>query len=106
MSKNKKHFFQVLLSDTNQVIENNQIPQIIYQQNTQPSPIRTADGQIHYIVQEEDLQTDNFNIVPQATQQVYYQKIATENGQQIIQHHGKYENGFKLEIIHFPFAFD
>lgn len=80
----------MILSDSNQVIENNQITQLIYQPNTQPSPIQTADGQIHYIVQEDDLQTDNFNLVPQATQQVYYQKIANENGQQIIQHHGNF----------------
>lgn len=80
-----------MLSDPNQVIENNQIPQIIYQQNSQPNPIQTPDGQIHYIVQEDDLQNDNFNIVPQTTQQVYYQKIATENGQQLIQqHHGTF----------------
>lgn len=80
-----------LLSDTNQVIENNQMPQIIYQQNAQPNQIQTADGQIHFVVQEDDQISDNFNIVPQATQQVYYQKIGTENGQQIIQqHHGKF----------------
>lgn len=80
-----------MLSDGNQLVENNQVPQIIYQQNTQSNPIHTSDGQIHYIVQEDDLQNDNsFNLVQQATQQVYYQKIATENGQQIIQHHGNY----------------
>lgn len=68
------------------------MPQIIYQQNAQPNQqtIQTPDGQIHYIVQEDDLQNDNFNIqVQQAPQQVYYQKITTENGQQILQHHGK-----------------
>lgn len=83
--------------DTSQVIDNNQIhlqanSPIIYQQNSQPNQtIQTNDGQIHYIVQEEDLQSDNYNLVPQqATQQVYYQKISTENGQQIIQqHHGR-----------------
>lgn len=72
------------LSDQHQIIDNNQIPQIIYQQNAQPSPIQTADGQVHYIVQEDDLQNDNYNLVQQATQQVYYHKI--ENGQQVIQH--------------------
>lgn len=77
------------LSDQHQIIENNQIPQIIYQQNSQPNPIQTADGQVHYIVKEEDLQNDNYNLVQQATQQVFYHKI--ENGQQIIQHHGKYD---------------
>lgn len=75
-----------MLTDQSQIIDNHQIPQIIYQQNTQ-HPIQTPDGQIHYIVQEEDLQNDNYNIVQQTPQpQIYYQKITTENGQQIIQH--------------------
>lgn len=82
------------MADQNPVIENNQIQQIIYQQNpqttNQPNAIQTPDGQIHYIVQEDDLQSDNFNLVQQATPQVFYQKIATENGQQIIQH-GNYK---------------
>lgn len=89
-------FQKVLLSDPNQVIENNvQLPQIIYQQNPQPinsGQIQTADGQIHYIVQEDDIQGDNINLIPQATQQVFYQKINTDNGQQLIQHHGMYIN--------------
>lgn len=80
---------QILLSDTNQIIDNNQIPQIIYQQNTQQAPMQAADTQIHYIVQEDDLQGDNFNLVQQAAQQVYYQKVPTESDQQIIQRHGK-----------------
>lgn len=90
------HYFEskLLLADQNPVIENNQIQQIIYQQNpqttNQPNAIQTSDGQIHYIVQEDDLQSDNFNLVQQATPQVFYQKIATENGQQIIQH-GNYK---------------
>lgn len=77
----------MVLTDQSQIIDNHQIPQIIYQSNTQ-HPIQTPDGQIHYIVQEDDLQNDNYNIVQQTPpQQIYYQKIATnENGQQIIQH--------------------
>lgn len=78
----------MVLTDQSQIIDNHQIPQIIYQPNTQQ--IQTSDGQIHYIqVQEDDLQNDNYNIVqqPQQPQQIYYQKITTnENGQQIIQH--------------------
>lgn len=82
------HFLKVVLSDQNQIIENHQLPQIVYQQNAQPNQqtIHT-DGQIHYIVQEDDIQNDNFNNL---AQQVYYQKISTENGQQIIQHHGNF----------------
>lgn len=88
-----------MLSDQSQIIENHQIPQIIYQQNTQP-PIQTPDGQIHYIALEEDLQNDNYNIVQQAPPQLYYQKITTtENGQQII-HHGIYEfTSIRFEIF-------
>lgn len=97
-SKYRFHFFvisfnafKVVLSDPNQIIENHQMPQIIYQPNTQPNQqtIQTPDGQIiNYIVQEDDLQNDNYNLVQQAPQQVYYQKITTENGQQYIQHRG------------------
>lgn len=79
----------MLLSEPTQVIENNQVPQLIYQ-GAQTSQI--ADGQIQYIIQEsDDLQGDNnFSIVQPATQQVFYSEIPTENGtSQLIQHHGQ-----------------
>lgn len=81
----------MLVSDPGQIqIENHRIPQtILYQQNAQPNQqtIQATDGQIHYIVQEDDLPNDNYNIAQQP-KQVFYQQITTENGQQII-HHGK-----------------
>lgn len=80
----------MVLSEPTQVIEANQIPQIIYQQNAQSNQIHT-DGQIHYVVQEDDLQSDSYSLVsPSGTQQVFYSKINTENGPQLIQHHGNH----------------
>lgn len=81
----------VQLSEPNQVIENNQMQQIIYQPNTQPNQIQTPDGQIHYFVQDDELQNDNFNLVQQATQQVFFQKIGENGQQQFIQHHSKFK---------------
>lgn len=83
----------MLLSEPTQVIDNNQVPQLIYQQSSQGNQI--SDGQIQYIIQEEDLQSDNFSIVQPATQQVFYSDIPAENGApQIIQHHGQPQQQF------------
>lgn len=78
----------VLADQTAQVVDTNQLPQIIYQQNAQPSQIH-ADGPIHYVVQEEDLQNESYSLVsPNGTQQVFYSKI--ETGTQLIPHAGNY----------------
>lgn len=81
---------QVVLSEPTQVIETNQIPQIIYQQNAQPNQTMHTDGQIHYVVQEDDLPGDSYSLVQQpGTQQVFYQKLNTDTAPQLIQQHGK-----------------
>lgn len=81
----------VLADQTTQVVDTNQLPQIIYQQNAQPAQIHGTDGQIHYVMQEEDLQNDSYSLVSQPGQpQVFYSNIETENGTQLISHAGKY----------------
>lgn len=76
----------MLLSEpTTQVIDNRQMQQIVYQQASPANQIQT-DGQIQFISQEEEIS----NVQP-ATQQVYY-KVSTENGSQIVQHHGNFNN--------------
>lgn len=89
--KKQQQTNQVVLADqTTQVVDANQMPQIIYQQNAQPAQIH-ADGQIHYVVQEEEHQNDSYSLVSQpGTPQVYYSKIQTENGTQLIPHTGEY----------------
>lgn len=76
----------MLSEPTTQIIDNRQMPQLVYQQASPSNQIHT-DGQIQYIFQEEESPSDNY--VQPATQQVYY-KVSTENGSQIVQHHGKY----------------
>lgn len=75
----------MLLSESSQVIDNRQMQQLVYQQASPANQIQT-DGQIQFISQEEEIP----NVQP-ATQQVFY-KVSTENGSQIVQHHGKYNN--------------
>lgn len=83
----------VLADQTTQVVDANQLSQIIYQQNAQPTQIHADGQQIHYVVQEEDLQNDSYSLVSQpGTPQVFYSKIDTENGTQIIPHPGKYRS--------------
>lgn len=95
----------VLADQTTQVVDTNQLSQIIYQQNAQPAQIHT-DGQIHYVVQEEDIQNDSYSLVSQpGTPQVFYSKIETENGTQLIPHTGKYRNSFDSSFVCLGFIF-
>lgn len=51
--------------------------QIVYHQQAAPNQIHT-DGQIQYIVQQDD--------DAQQAPQIFYTKVATENGSQLIPH--------------------
>lgn len=59
--------------------------QIVYHQQT-PNQIHT-DGQIQYIVQQDDdSANESYTVAQQAPQQIFYTKVATENGSQLIPH--------------------
>lgn len=75
--------------------------QIVYQQATPTNQIHT-DGSIQYIVQEDDTANETYSVVQQSSQPIYYTKVATENGSQLV-HHGTWHSCIAFPSKSFDF---